>query len=312
MTTTSGLYRVFGLDVQAEIALPELAAAPDAAALDRTTDVTIRIGDAPRPPGAVAIAEGVAADAGRFWMDVPDVARIVVRSGREIVVDPVPGADALVIRAFLLGSALGALLHQRGLLPLHASAVRMGGGAVAFLGASGAGKSTIALHLADRGVGRGHATLSDDICALEIVDGATLLHPGPRRMKLWPGSLAATGRDPVGLAPVLPMLDKYQLPLAGDDAGSAVPLAAVFLLDCGPGTGIEPLPLPAATAALVANTFRGELVAPMGRGRTHFDQCLAIARAPGVQRLRREWSLDRLNAASAAVERWIASHVPPL
>ncbi|MGI4730627.1 MAG: hypothetical protein ACRYFW_02620 [Janthinobacterium lividum] len=123
-------------------------------------------------------------------------------------------------------------------------------------------------------------------------------------MKLWQGSLAASGRDATGLARVLPGLDKYQLPLAGGEA-ERMPLAAVFLLDRGQDTAIDALPTPAAARALMANTFRGELVAPMGRAREHLDQCLAVARRPGVARLRRPWSLDRLAETASAIDEWI-------
>ena len=44
------------------------------------------------------------------------------------------------VRAYLLGTAIGALLHQRGLLPLHASAVEVNGRAVAFIAPAGHGK----------------------------------------------------------------------------------------------------------------------------------------------------------------------------
>ncbi|MGI4730626.1 MAG: hypothetical protein ACRYFW_02615 [Janthinobacterium lividum] len=130
MAKECGFYRVFGFGVRAEMPLPELMPADLArdpsGPSGEACDVSIGIGDAARPDGLIEIAPGVAADRRRFWMDVPDVARILVWSGREIVVDPAPRADDAAIRAFLLGSAMGALLHQRGLLPLHASAVAMG------------------------------------------------------------------------------------------------------------------------------------------------------------------------------------------
>src|SRR3989454_2089338 len=51
------------------------------------------------------------------------------REGREIVVEPAPGVDAGTLRLFLLGPVRAVLLHQRGFLVLHASAVVLDGGA---------------------------------------------------------------------------------------------------------------------------------------------------------------------------------------
>jgi hypothetical protein len=71
--------------------------------------------------------------AGRDAMlTVPNIGRYLVRDGREIIVDPAPDAPDRDVRLFLLGSTLGILCHQRGLLPIHANAIVVGGGAVAF------------------------------------------------------------------------------------------------------------------------------------------------------------------------------------
>jgi hypothetical protein len=62
---------------------------------------------------------------------------------------------------------------------LHAAGIAHGGGAVAFAGVSGAGKSTIS-RLA--GVREGFAPVSDDRVILRVVDGKVVLHGTP-----WPG-----------------------------------------------------------------------------------------------------------------------------
>jgi hypothetical protein len=66
-----------------------------------------------------------------------------VSHGRSIVVDA-DNADDRTAALWVLGPAMGVLLQQRGVLVLHASAVTMDGGVVAFLGHSGWGKSTMA------------------------------------------------------------------------------------------------------------------------------------------------------------------------
>ena len=60
------------------------------------------------------------------------IAAFRVSNGNLIEIDRYLDATEEDIRLFLLGSAFGGLLHQRGLLPLHASAVEINGKAILF------------------------------------------------------------------------------------------------------------------------------------------------------------------------------------
>jgi hypothetical protein len=113
-----------------------------------------------------------------------------IRAGREIVVTPTPDAGMREVRLFLLGTAWAALCYQRGLLPLHASAVQVGDHAVAFCGATGTGKSTLAAWLSERG----YSLISDDRCRFDISpQGQALVYPSARRSKLWRDALEMFG-----------------------------------------------------------------------------------------------------------------------
>lgn len=287
-------YQAFGLSLQSALALPELRENPDAAT---PADVTVSIGPAPCPDeGVVPVADGVRAGPDIFWMDVAGTARLLVRHGREIVIDAYPAASESDIRAYLLGSAIGALLHQRGLLALHASAVEIDGRAVAFMAPSGGGKSTIAMHLHQLG----HRVIADDICALHI-GGTVRLWPGLRNLKLWRASLSAMQETPDGLEPVFTTLDKYRFPITALADYQSYDLAAVVLLAWGDTPTLVSLPGAAGVGALIANTFRGQLVAPMGREAAHWQQCLATFRAAGVHVLTRPRVLEQLDAGSALI-----------
>src|SRR5271165_534370 len=162
-------YRAYGLSIDSDFALPELApvgqtpwsAAGALAGLCAPTrevgqgadcgpggpphqpDVTIRAGSVSETldqPYAVGVLYRAAP--GRFLLSIPGIARYLALDGRMIVIDRAAGADDADVRVFLLASVFGALLHQRGVLPLHGSAVAAGPGAVLFLGASVSGKST--------------------------------------------------------------------------------------------------------------------------------------------------------------------------
>src|SRR5262249_24053304 len=118
-------------------------------------------------------------DAYLFWHQL---GKFRVRGGMEVTIDALPGIDDALIRLPLLGTVLAVLLHQRGLLTLHASAVEINGQAAAFIGTKGAGKSTIAAMLH----ARGHRLIADDIVAMDLTDPQKpLLLPGFPQFKLW-------------------------------------------------------------------------------------------------------------------------------
>lgn len=97
----------------------------------------------------------------------------VTASGSRIDCAPTDLPDWLWQR-FLVGQVLplASLLH--GLETLHASSVAIDGRALLFLGSSGAGKTSVALHLAaTRAV-----LLSDDVTAVERNGASVLAHPG--------------------------------------------------------------------------------------------------------------------------------------
>jgi hypothetical protein len=128
------------------------------------------------------------------------------------------------IRTFLLGSAVGALLIQRGMLVLHGNALEKDGQAIVCLGHSGAGKSTLAYALLQQG----WRLLADDLVALSA-DGLVL--PGIPRIKLWHDAARAFGLDPDQLPPIRQGMHKVLLMgEALQRADQPVPLRALYLL----------------------------------------------------------------------------------
>lgn len=110
-------YYAYGLLWQMPLACPELRPAPP----DRPPDVVVRWGDVPPAPSS-ALAAGplrqVTPEEARFGL--LGVARLLVRGGNEIIIERQPETDNEMVRLLLIGTGAGLLLHQRGLLPLHA------------------------------------------------------------------------------------------------------------------------------------------------------------------------------------------------
>jgi hypothetical protein len=293
-TSHHHFYRAFGLTLQSDFVLPELLAAPSGAAVDVTVDRVAALAplpDLPRLTGQVTV------DAHTFRFTAPDAAVFEARAGNAISVCPTTPSDPAAIRAHLLGSVIGALLHQRGLLPLHASVVAIGEHAIAFTGKSGAGKSTLALDLQQRG----HPIIGDDLCAIRLDGALPVTSTGVTRLKLWAPSLHAAGHGTEGLEPIAAREDKYHWPASGAVADMTLPLAAIVTLDWSDDLSVTPLNGADAVGALVSNTFRGVLVEPMGIGPAHLARCAAVARSVPVMRLTRPRDLAAVGATVDAV-----------
>src|SRR5262249_25236419 len=144
-------YLAYNLGIRSSLFLPELMAG------NGKTDVEIRPGRIDCLPGVNGGECYVHPKTGDVYLYWQGLGTLLVRSGTEIFVDTVPAVDEGDLHLCILGPALAVLLRQRGLLVLHASAVQVAHGAIAFLASSGGGKSTLAASFYTRG----HAVVTD-------------------------------------------------------------------------------------------------------------------------------------------------------
>ena len=289
-------YRGFGLWLRSDLALPELL--PAATAAD--PDIRIRVTpEAARQWAASGAIEAewpsfVAAPGGGFVMRVAGICDYWVRDGGEIGLSPADDAEPASVRLFLIGSALGMALHQRGMLVLHGATVLREGGATIFVGESGQGKSTLAASL-----GRaGHAILGDDTMPLwPRAAGGFEVWPGSRMFKLWSNTIEALGETVDGLESVGRRFDKFFVPNEAQAPDEAVPINEVILLEAaeaGSEPVLEPLAGLEALRVISEHTYRPEYVSLLGREAEHFRQCSGLAGNIAVARLRRPWDMGRI------------------
>jgi hypothetical protein len=225
-------HAVHGLHVASDLPLPELR--PSALSRDAAPDVRVRCVAVPELPEDPPDRWFHVREDGTAVLRIAGIATYAARDGCSIDVEVADAADLAEVRVYLLGSALGVLLHQRGELPLHVSAVVIDGRAWAFTAPSGTGKSTLAaaLHL--------HARLplvTDDVgVARPALDGTggLWLWPGPQSLKLRPDAYA----DVAAVAPpTLPEYARSAKVRLGTPAGAMdapVPLAGIVLLQRSP------------------------------------------------------------------------------
>jgi hypothetical protein len=275
-------YRAFGLTIASEFVCPELI-------LSRgTPEVTIRYGDVPAildDATAGGVLYQITPD--RFLLDLKPIAgiRYLVQHGSEMIVECSLAAPP-IIRLFLFGSCMGALLYQRGALPLHGSAIQTPRGAVVFAGLSGSGKSTIAAGFH----ARGFAVLADDISVITLDEtGTPAVFPGPQRLNLWPDILQKLGKDQQSTRRIRPVMEKYDVSLGVDFAEKSLPLHAVYILQPNnvytvhlePVRGVERLRM------LHANWYRHRYSKQMGKVELLVRQSAAIASQVKICRILR-------------------------
>jgi hypothetical protein len=300
MRSDVGKYRLGPLLLASEIPLPELKRQ-----VDGNPDGFIRLGKTPER------LEDVVANESRWWaskdeylLRVLGVANFYVSRGREVVVEPAPHALAADIRAYLLSPIFSTLCYQAGMYSLHASSVRVGDGVAAFLGHSGAGKSTQAAYLQRRG----YAVVSDDICLLDprvAEAGGTLVVPVAPALKLWRSALEQLGESAEELPRVFSRDDKYRMEIA--ELEERLPLREVFFLEWAeqPDAAVELEPVEGVVAItrLMEFTHYDYLMKPTGRQTGNFLLCGRILSQVRAFTLRRPRDFGRIDAVIESLER---------
>ena len=291
-------YAAYGLVWRMPLACPELRVAPASAA----ADVIVQYGQVPPPPAHASAAgplRQVTPGEARFGL--PGVARLLVRGGNEILIERRPEADDDMVRLLLVGTGMALLLHQRGLLPLHASAIVAPAGAVLFMGHSGAGKST----LLNEFLHRGYPMLAEDLAAVRLAaDGAAWVEPGVQTTKLWADSAAVLGQPTDGLVRVRPELEKFVVPVDGPLATAPVRLAAIYTLASHnePAIILEERRDARKFNALLDHTWQKLVVRRMGLHTAHFQRAIAVANQARIVRVLRPDEGFRLQELADAIE----------
>jgi hypothetical protein len=215
---------------------------------------------------------------------------------------PVPALPEATRAHLLRNQVLPLLTSHAGRHVVHASAVELGAGALAFLGPSGRGKSTLATGF----VRAGARFLADD--ALELVvdaAGCTAL-PGEPAVRLWDDSRAALVGDAATLAPKLSFTDKRQVLAAAElpFCDSPRPLAAALFLGEGEAEEVAITPLGGAEAVRlwIENSFILD-VEDRRAVRRQFDQAVAGAQAVPSFRLDFPRRYEAMAGVRAALER---------
>jgi hypothetical protein len=220
---------------------------------------------------------------------------LVAADGRRIECRPMKRCSIESFQVYMLGQALSFALVKQHLEPLHATVVEIEGEAVAFLGGSAFGKSTIAASF----LSAGHRLLTDDLLVLRECGGTIWAYPGPPRIKLFPD---IAGRFLDGPDGVQMNADTGKLIIRLDEQQTCtrpLPIRAIYVLTSPPEAGRFPAVTSEALSsresfiALVKSTFNRRL-AGASRMERQFTAAARLINTVPIRRLTYPRQIGRL------------------
>ncbi|MDR3701283.1 MAG: hypothetical protein P4L56_16675 [Candidatus Sulfopaludibacter sp.] len=276
-------YSAYNLRIGSEIPLLELPPAQTGG------DVDIRLTEA-RPLDGTQSIQWRANPGAEARFSYPRAGQFQVCGGREVIVTPEPGAESALLRLYVQGMMLAAILHQRGLFVLHASIVSAGGRCFAFVGSVGAGKSTMAsgFHA------RGYSVVADDNAALSLRNSPPTVLPAFPSLKIYPEVAAALGYSRSYLRPVHESQVKHAQPVLDGFSSGPVPLDAIYVLDREAAAEVSRLSAVETMRELIRHSVPTRWGVE-GDG-THLQMCAQLANLVPVYRVRTFHNLQEIRA----------------
>lgn len=277
-------YRVYGLNIQSEIILPELIPIIDN---EYIVDVTISWGE------ILEKKDEDNEDKIKYKSNLRDISYVIegiasyyVSSGNTIIVKPCDNTDMEMVKIFLLGYTFGILLFQRNNIAIHGGTIVIGDRAVIFTGDSGAGKSTLTTTLREKG----HLFMNDDTSVVSIGnDKIPVVYPGYPQQKLCKDVLIRKGYNLDDYKLIDKDREKYAVPVYKNFLEKTLPLAAIFEITQGDNAeveiekilGIEKL------RVLQKNIYGISIVNQCGVNGEYYKKSLEIAKSVAIFRIKR-------------------------
>ncbi len=276
------IYTAFGLTLSSDIALPPLT--PTNAT---QIDVTIQQDHVNKKgltnPVSTRLRSQAAPDS--LWFHVPNIAWFHVSKGNTIHYEPEEQADEQSVRLYLLGTCMGAVMHQRNRLVIHGNAVRIGDECVIFAGLSGNGKSTLAAAFHKKG----YELLADD---LAVINEQGFVQPSYPQIKLWHDTAERLNIDVTQLQQIRLQVKKYAYPLTQGFCDTPLPVRAMYILNTHK---LETFEFQAITGMnkflpLKNQTYRKTYIEGLGLTTQHLKQCAQLANTISMIRITRPTS----------------------
>lgn len=220
-----------------------------------------------------------------FLVRFPEFADFTISAdGTDIVSYPASGTSAATLEHLYSSQVLLLAYGLQGKLVFHASGVDTSEGALAFMGISGRGKSTLAASFSQSG----SRFLTDDGLFLQGVDGGYWVQPSHPSIRLWDDSRQALVHKAATLGPAVQFTPKTRV--MSDDAlvfcDQSRPLHCVYFLgdEITSEITIERIKPSEAFIGLVNNSFLLDIESRDVIAK-HFEELMQMVSLPMYYRL---------------------------
>jgi hypothetical protein len=278
-------YRVYGINVQSEIVLPELVINNHKEYA--CADVVISYGLMSKEiDHEIQEYKWFNFQKYEMWFLVSDIAKYYIHNGNTIIVEPYDNANSHDVKAFLLGSAFGMLLIQRNIIAIHGGTIVIDGKAIVITGEQGAGKSTLTAALREKG----YFFMADDVSVIgRRKDIKYVIHPGYPQQKLCRDAMEKMGYNVEAFRRIDEGRDKYAIPVHESFINEPMPIGAFFEISIGEGPHleIEEITGTKKIKLLLKNIYRVEVIQYSGMSPDYFKNSIDIAKTVPFFKIKR-------------------------
>lgn len=261
-------YHAFGFLISSEFPIMQIPRAREG----READVMI----CQRHLADYGIQEGqFRIEGGAVMFGISGIGNFRVTKGSLIEVDRDDRGSDAHLAVYLMGSCMGAILHQRGFMPLHGSCVTDGSRAVLITGDSGAGKSTLGSEF----LSRGWKLLTDDVAAVKNIKTIPMVQSSYPSQKLWQDSLRQYRREEKRIHSLYfnENREKFGVSVSDMFYEGIMPLSLIVrLIPADTESCIQPVEGFARVNQLMCNTYRLYMIAKENQQR-HFQRCVTLS-----------------------------------
>jgi hypothetical protein len=286
-SSSSYTYRAYGLTFSSEISFPQWPDLPTAGEADVYIKKGVLFGKDYMPPDSVQIETSP----GNVLLRGSQSATILVSGGNTITVEQLPGGNPAVIRQILLGWALAGIFLQRGMLPLHGSALCSGDNCFVICAASGTGKSTLTAAF----LNAGYTYLDDNVALIEYQEDIPFVAPGIPEIRLWEDTMETIAFEHTITGRVKPELNKHTILARSNFRNTPASLKKIFILRRTQDSHLsfETLTGAAKFQALWEHVFCVRFMGDSGSKLSLFENLQALAARVAVVEIRMPAKLPR-------------------